>query len=251
MADDAPTTDEVAVLVPAAGRGTRLGGVRKQFRRLGDAPVLVQTLRAFDRHPDVQHLVVAAPPGEARATGDELHDAGLRKLTAVVPGGSSRQASVAHALRAVPSSVAVVLVHDAVRPFLAPGRIAAVVAAVRAQGAAALAVPVADTLRAADADGRFGATVPREGLYRMQTPQGFRRAWLEAAHATADGPPRHRRRGPRASLRPRRSPRPRRPAQRQAYHLRRLGAGPTPLAHLARPPRLRSTVLAHVPSVPP
>ncbi len=189
MADDAPTTDEVAVLVPAAGRGTRLGGVRKQFRRLGDAPVLVQTLRAFDRHPDVQHLVVAAPPGEARATGDELHDAGLRKLTAVVPGGSSRQASVAHALRAVPSSVAVVLVHDAVRPFLAPGRIAAVVAAVRAQGAAALAVPVADTLRAADADGRFGATVPREGLYRMQTPQGFRRAWLEAAHATADGPP--------------------------------------------------------------
>jgi len=88
------------------------------------------------------------------------------------------------ALRAVPSSVEVVLVHDAVRPFIAAEAITEVVDAVRAHGAAALAVPVADTLRSGTND-TFGETVPRADLYRMQTPQGFRRALFEAAHRQA------------------------------------------------------------------
>jgi 2-C-methyl-D-erythritol 4-phosphate cytidylyltransferase len=180
--------DEVAVLVPAAGRGSRLGGRRKQFRPLGDQPVLVQTLLAFERHPGVGHLVVAAPNEEVREVSDRLQAEGLGKLTAVVGGGDSRQASVRKALRAVPAPVEVVLVHDAVRPFLPAGRITAVVEAVRAEGAAALALPVADTLRRA-ADDAFGETVSRDGLYRMQTPQGFRRAWLEAAHRRAKAAP--------------------------------------------------------------
>ncbi|WP_022834437.1 2-C-methyl-D-erythritol 4-phosphate cytidylyltransferase [Salisaeta longa] len=180
-ASDTAQAHEVAVLVPAAGRGTRLGGPRKQFRMLGDAPLLVQTLRAFDRHPAVGHLIVAVPSTDVQATTDRLQEAALHKLSAVVSGGASRQASVAHALRAVPSPVEVVLVHDAVRPFIRPNYIEAVIEASRTHGAAALAVPVADTLRRG-ADGTFQDTVPRDGLYRMQTPQGFRRAWLERAH---------------------------------------------------------------------
>lgn len=174
----------VAVLVPAAGRGMRLGGARKQFRQLGDAPLLVQTLRVFEAHPDVDHLVVAGPPGEAAALEATLRAAGLEKLAGVVRGGATRQASVAAALAAAPPEVGVVLVHDAVRPFVRAGHIAAVVAAVREQGAAALAVPMTDTVRRAD-NGRFGPTVPRAGLFRMQTPQGFRRDLLAHAHAEA------------------------------------------------------------------
>lgn len=182
---DAGPPNEVAVLVPAAGEGSRLGGPRKQFRTLGDRPLLVQSLLVFERHPAVGHLVVAVPEPHVQEVSDRLQSEGLSKLGAVVSGGDSRQASVRHALRAVPAPVEVVLVHDAVRPFVRRQEITTVVQATREHGAAAPALPVADTLRHAT-DGAFGETVPRDGLYRMQTPQGFRRSWLEEAHRAAD-----------------------------------------------------------------
>lgn len=175
---------EVAVLVPAAGRGTRLGGRRKQFRTLGGKPLLVQTLQAFERHPSVTHLIVAAPHDDVDAVSDRLRAEGITKLSAVVSGGDSRRASVRHALRAVPRAINVVLVHDAVRPFIPATAIQAVITAVRKQGAGALAIPVADTLRRG-ASGTFGDTVPRDDLFRMQTPQGFRHDWLADAHRAA------------------------------------------------------------------
>lgn len=188
---DAADANEVAVLVPAAGEGRRLGGPRKQFRTLGDRPLLVQVLLVFERHPGVGHLVVAVPENHVQEVSDRLQAEGLSKLTAVVSGGDSRQSSVRHALRAVPAPVEVVLVHDAVRPFVTAGEVRKVIRSVRTHGAASLAMPVADTLRNAS-DDVFGETVPRRGLYRMQTPQGFRRAWLEDAHRAAvetDGQP--------------------------------------------------------------
>ena len=180
---DAPEGD-VAVLVPAAGSGTRLGGQRKQYRLLGDAPLLVQTLRAFDRHPHIACMIVAVPEIDAASMQRALDEEKWRAPLRVVAGGASRQDSVAAALHAAPESVAMVLVHDAVRPFLSPDSIAEVIHAVRMQGAAALAVPLADTLRAG-ADGQFAETRPRDGLFRMQTPQGCRRDWFEAAHEKA------------------------------------------------------------------
>ncbi len=186
MADMSETGDlnEVAVLVPAAGEGRRLGGERKQFRTLGDRPLLVQVLLVFERHPGVDHLVVAAPEHHVGEVSDRLQAEGLSKLTAVVSGGDSRQSSVRHALRAVPTPVGLVLVHDAVRPFVQARDVQKVIDATRTHGAASLALPVADTLRTAEVE-VFGETVPRRGLYRMQTPQGFRRAWLEEAHREA------------------------------------------------------------------
>ena len=174
----------VAVLIPAAGQGKRMGGRRKQFRQLGGKPLLVQTALVFERHPAVDHILVAAPAEAVRPLAAELDAWGVQKLAGVMPGGKTRQASVAAALRAVPDEVGVVLVHDAVRPFVRRAEITRVIARVRAEGAAALAIPVADTLRRG-ADHVFGETVPREGLYRMQTPQGFRRDWFEAAHTFA------------------------------------------------------------------
>jgi 2-C-methyl-D-erythritol 4-phosphate cytidylyltransferase len=180
------------------------GDTRKQYRELGGETLLVRTLNALEQCESVGHLIVAVPGRDLPSVTDRLQAAQLRKLTAVVEGGRTRQDSVRNALRAVPKPVRVVLVHDGVRPFIPSDRVDEVVKAVRATGAASLAVPVADTLRrghteeadarppnesSADAlsDGamRFGETVDRDSLFRMQTPQGFRRDWLEKAHRVA------------------------------------------------------------------
>ena len=184
MEEAGATTPEgrAAVVIPAAGSGSRMGGAPKQLRLLGDAPVLVQTLRAFARHPSIEALVVAAAPDHRAAVSAML--AAYDVEAVVVAGGTTRQASVGAGLNAVREGVDLVLVHDAVRPFIAADRIAAIVAAAHTAGAAALAVPVADTLRRAE-DGSFGETVERSGLWRMQTPQAARLGWLRAAHAAA------------------------------------------------------------------
>lgn len=180
----------VTVLVPAAGRGARMGGLRKQYRNLGGVPLLAQTLRVFEKHPRVDYIVVAAPEGDTEWVASDLHTRGFRKIHAVIPGGDSRQTSVTAALEAAPSAGSVssdmdiVLVHDAVRPFVPPECIDAVISAALKEGAASLALPVADTLRAVYR-GVFAETVDRERLCRMQTPQAFRRDWLIEAHGTA------------------------------------------------------------------
>ncbi len=168
------------VVVPAAGKGLRMGGERKQFRTLDGKPLLYWSVSPFDRHRDVDAIVIAAPEGEVDFVGRLMATQGIRKLAAVVPGGSSRQHSVQAALAAVPADMDVVLVHDAVRPFIDAQHISAVIETIGLKGAAALAIPVVDTLRTA-LDMQFGSTIPRDRLYRMQTPQGAKRAWMEKA----------------------------------------------------------------------
>lgn len=174
---------DVAVIVPAAGQGTRMGGeTPKQYLDLGGAPVLVQTLRALAAHPHVGAAVLAVSPGAVAEANAVLRAAPLGLPVYAVPGGASRRASVEAALAALPPEAAVVLIHDAVRPFVPLRLLDDVIAAARTFGAAVPAVPVADTLRRAD--GRtFGATVDRDGLYAVQTPQGFQRDLLERAYA--------------------------------------------------------------------
>ena len=168
----------VAVLIPAAGQGTRLGGNRKQFRRLGGEPLLVQTLRVFERHSEIDYLLVAAPAEATEALETELLRVGLSKLLAVVAGGATRQASVRAVLAAVPADVDVVLVHDAVRPFVAAGHLSAVIKAVRTVGAAALALPVVDTMRYGveacfgDRGARAGPTSSSIRLTTLSLPSG-------------------------------------------------------------------------------
>ncbi|MDX1530398.1 MAG: 2-C-methyl-D-erythritol 4-phosphate cytidylyltransferase [Rhodothermales bacterium] len=179
-------TGETVAVVPAAGGGRRMGGAPgeppKQLRRLGDAPVVVQSLRALARHAAVSALVVVGPAGDTADLEAALRRHPLGKPVRVVEGGPTRQASVGRGLAALPASADIVLVHDAVRPFLPYDALERVIGAVREHGAAALAIPVADTVRRADG-GAFGETVPREGLWRMQTPQAFRADLLREAHA--------------------------------------------------------------------
>jgi 2-C-methyl-D-erythritol 4-phosphate cytidylyltransferase len=178
---------DVAVLVAAAGSGVRLGpGAPKALRLLGGEPLLVHAIRRVAAAPSVRSIVVAAP-----ADGVET----VRRLLApvapitVVPGGAERQDSVAAALAAVPGDVDIVLVHDAARALAPPELVEAVAAAVRAGRPAVIPVlPVVDTVKEVGSDGLVLGTVDRSTLRVVQTPQGFRRAVLAAAHAGAADP---------------------------------------------------------------
>ncbi|MEV6519406.1 2-C-methyl-D-erythritol 4-phosphate cytidylyltransferase [Micromonospora chalcea] len=175
---------DVAVLVPAAGAGVRLGpGAPKALRPLAGEPLLVHAVRRVAAAPSVHTIVVAAPATDVEAVRAML--APVAPVT-VVPGGAERQESVAAALAAVPAGPEIVLVHDAARALTPPDLVESVAAAVRDGRDAVIPVlPVVDTIKEVDAAERVLGTVDRSALRAVQTPQGFRRSVLAAAHRCA------------------------------------------------------------------
>lgn len=171
-------------LILAAGRGERLGSaVAKQFLALRGVPVLRRAVEAFLAHPRIASVRVV---GEAEGCAAALAGLGLAPA---IPGAGTRQASARAGLEALASGAPpdAVLIHDAARPIV-PARVVDAVLDALAAGAdgAIPAVPVTDTLKRG-ADGLVGATVPRDGLFRVQTPQGFRFGPILAAHRAAAG----------------------------------------------------------------
>ncbi len=167
-----------------AGAGTRLGAdLPKALVPLAGRPLFAWSLEAFERCAEVDTLVVVGP---VRSLRDLLSASGLssRKVAAWVEGGAERQHSVARGLAAMPPECDLVAVHDSARALVTPSLIARCVAEARAHGAAIAAVPVADTLKQVEG-ATIRATVARAGLWAAQTPQVFRREWLERAHSVA------------------------------------------------------------------
>ncbi|SDG93423.1 bifunctional 2-C-methyl-D-erythritol 4-phosphate cytidylyltransferase/2-C-methyl-D-erythritol 2,4-cyclodiphosphate synthase [Roseospirillum parvum] len=177
-----------AVLVVAAGRGQRFGGgLPKQYRDLGGRPVLGHSLATFAAHPEVR-LVRAVIHPDDRPLYD--HASADLPLLEPVPGGASRQESVRlglESLAGLDPAPDVVLIHDGARPLVDPGLVSRVIAALTEHDGAIPALPMADTVKRADGDGFCLETVPREALWRAQTPQGFRFAPILAAHRAAAG----------------------------------------------------------------
>ncbi|MBT8228064.1 MAG: 2-C-methyl-D-erythritol 4-phosphate cytidylyltransferase [Dactylosporangium sp.] len=181
---------DVAVLVPAAGMGSRLGpGAPKALRLLDGQPLLVHATRRVVAAESVGCVVVAAPPDEVAEVRQLLAPviaAHPRASVLVVAGAATRQASVAAALAVVPVEFDIVLVHDAARALTPSAVVDRVAGAVRRGADAVVPVlPVVDTVKAVDGDGRVTGTLDRAGLRSVQTPQGFRRDTLVAAHAAA------------------------------------------------------------------
>jgi 2-C-methyl-D-erythritol 4-phosphate cytidylyltransferase len=182
------------VIVPAAGRGERLGpGAPKALRTLGGVPMLVHAVRALASARAVDLVMVAAPEDGVADVRALLAEHGLvdpapgRAGAVVVAGGDSRQDSVARALHALPDDIDVVLVHDAARPLVPVSLVDEVAAAVRGGADAVVpGLPVADTIKSVDAADVVSATLDRSALRAIQTPQGFRRSTLSQAHAAAD-----------------------------------------------------------------
>ena len=177
---------DVAVLVPAAGAGLRLGpGGPKALRLLAGEALLVHAIRRVAAASSVRMIVVAAPAAEVEAVRELL--ASVAPVT-VVAGGAERQESVSLALAVVPAEIEVVLVHDAARALTPPQLIESVAAAVRQGHPAVIPVlPVVDTIKEVGPGEVVLGTVDRSALRSVQTPQGFRHDVLAAVHASAVG----------------------------------------------------------------
>jgi 2-C-methyl-D-erythritol 4-phosphate cytidylyltransferase len=189
---------KVIVIIPAAGLGTRMSAAgnkskTKQFFELQGTPILIHTLRKFANHNQVDEIVVALRKNETAGFLKQVEHEGFKKPVRVVEGGEHRQDSVANALAALDAAPDdIVLVHDAVRPFVDEETITGVIEAVKKYGSAIAGVPAVDTVKQVDrtSDGAVVlATVPRERMVMAQTPQGFRFELLKKAfdEVKADG----------------------------------------------------------------
>jgi 2-C-methyl-D-erythritol 4-phosphate cytidylyltransferase len=197
---------KVVVIIPAAGLGTRMASpgsgkgkrpaASKQFTELDGTPILIHTLRKFAAVPAVSEIHIALRKNEIsgfRTRLEKEEENVLQKKVNLVEGGEHRQQSVANALAGVAAaSEDIVLVHDAVRPFVTSAIIEDVVRAAQKYGAAIAGFPAVDTVKQVErtAEGAvITSTIPRERVVMAQTPQGFRYGVIKKAfdEATADG----------------------------------------------------------------
>jgi len=182
---------KVVAIVPAAGLGVRMGTEqRKPLLELEGVPILIWTLRKLSTCARIQKLLVAVRKEDWGVVEAWLRQESFANRAELVEGGDYRQDSVANCLARVPADTDVVLVHDAVRPFVAASHIEQVIDAAEEKGAAILALPVTDAVKQIEPEaGRrthIAATLPRERIVLAQTPQGFRYEVLKEAFARAD-----------------------------------------------------------------
>lgn len=197
---------KVVAIIPAAGLGTRMSpaseskgkkpAASKQFFELGGTPILIHTLRKFAASPEIAEIYVALRASEIAGFRSRLEKEAIeltRKKIEFVTGGEHRQQSVANAMTKVTAAPDdIVLVHDAVRPFVTSEIIHEVIEAAKKHGAAIAGMPAMDTVKQVERTSEgavISATVPRERVVMAQTPQGFRFSVLQKAfdEATADG----------------------------------------------------------------
>ncbi len=172
----------LTAIIVAGGSSQRMG-FDKTFALLGGLPVVAHSIAAFAEAECVGAIVVVAR-ADAIARLQALTSArSFRKEVAVVSGGAQRQDSVEQGLAKLPPETTFVAVHDAARPLITPEELTRVFETAREHGAAVLAAPVTDTLKRADSNGFVSASLEREGVYAMQTPQIFARQLLLEAYA--------------------------------------------------------------------
>lgn len=176
--------ERITAIVPAGGRGQRMGGERpKQYLPLGGRPILWHALAHLEASPLVTDIVLVVRGADLDYCRRQLSErGGFAKIAALVPGGAERSASVYRGLQETRADM--VLVHDAVRPFISEGLLERVVAATRAHGAALPALPVVETIKEVMGE-RVVSTPRRARLWQAQTPQGFDRALLLRAYRAA------------------------------------------------------------------
>lgn len=162
------------------------GALPKQFLALGGEPLVVHSLRVLQASPAVDEIVLAVPQADLDYCLNDLAVRfGFSKIRKVVAGGKERQDSVRHALEHVSEETEIVVVHDAVRPFVTEGMLTEVVEAARRVGGAIVALPMRDTVKQVGINHHIERTVDRQPLWLAQTPQAFRREQLLAAHYKA------------------------------------------------------------------
>jgi 2-C-methyl-D-erythritol 4-phosphate cytidylyltransferase len=178
---------DVGVVIVAGGTGSRAAGSTgelKQFRWVGDKPMLLHAVAAFQRRADVALVVCVLPRSHAADPPPWLFQCDLDRLL-VSTGGSDRGESVWNGLEDLPDELTVAVIHDAARPLVTDATIDRVIAEARRGHGAVAALPVVDTLKEVDAEGRIVRTIERDGLWRAQTPQAFPLRVIEHAYVEA------------------------------------------------------------------
>src|SRR5271163_1656859 len=184
---------KIVAIVPAAGLGTRMGGdFPKQFLELDGMPLILFTLRRLAACPAITEFLIATRADDVVFLEDKVAKAGLGRPARVVHGGGTRQQSVANALAQVDPATEIVLVHDAVRPFVTTAQVERVITEARARGAAILGIPAIDTVKEVkratlpEDVALIASTIPRERIVLAQTPQAFCYALLRDAFRKAE-----------------------------------------------------------------
>lgn len=182
MAANTPTS---AILV-CAGNASRMGGINKILMPLGDSNVVGHSMLAFEQCPDIIEIIVVTKEEYFPSVREAAETLGIKKLTHVTAGGSTRQQSVMQGLRLVSKDSQYIAIHDGARPLVRPEHIAKVIRDASVFGGATLGVPVKDTIKVVD-DGLITDTPHRPSLWITQTPQVFRkRLYFEAVDFAAE-----------------------------------------------------------------
>jgi len=179
----------VLAIIPAAGMGVRMGGgTPKQFLSLEGVPIFIHTLRKFVTSHVIDEIYLALRPEDMERARRDIDREHFAKSVRLVAGGATRQETVSNALAEAPATTEIVVVHDAVRPFIELEMIQSVVEAARKDGAAILGIPSVDTVKQVERQRVLG-TLPRERIVLAQTPQAFRYDMIREAlaRATVDG----------------------------------------------------------------
>ena len=176
---------DVGVVIVAAGQGSRTGTSElKQFRWIAGKPMLLHSIHAFERRPDVAQIVAVLPRSHAGDPPPWIFQSDLERLLVGV-GGAERGDSVWSGIEDLEEECRIVVVHDAARPLVTDDTIDRVIAAARQGVSAVAALPVTDTLKEVDDQQRVVRTVDRERYWRVQTPQAFPRDVIEEAYRAA------------------------------------------------------------------
>ena len=178
-----------AVIIPAAGNGTRMGlGHPKQYHLLAGVPILIHTIRAFVATPSIQRIVVTVPPDLIADSRRLLVQYNLADHAITIAGGGKRrQDSVLAGLNCLSDDIDIVLVHDGARPLITPELIQRCLEAAWRHGAAIVAIPVKDTLKKSRPDQTIACTIDRRDLWQAQTPQAARLTLLKQAYVELEG----------------------------------------------------------------
>ena len=178
---------KVAVIIAAAGKGTRIGGpVPKQYLKIGGEPVILRTVKAFQKIEEIDYIFIVTNEQYVEHCMKIASDNGISKVDAVVKGGMQRQDSVYNALQELNRKrpgIAYVLIHDGARPFVSGDVIRNVIRATADKDAAVACVAMKNSVR--EIDGESSRSVDRSHFFSVQTPQGFRKSILIEAYDKA------------------------------------------------------------------
>jgi 2-C-methyl-D-erythritol 4-phosphate cytidylyltransferase len=177
----------VVALIPAAGRGIRMGGKRsKASLPLGGIPLLRHTLQKFERCPQVDEVLPLVPPQEVSFWTDEIGcSSKLKKVQRILAGGAERQDSVFLGLKAIAGNADWVIIHDGARPFVPPELIERVLSETLRWKAVVAALPAWETIKDVSPEMQIRSTQDRSSLWLVQTPQAFEYGLIAHAHEKA------------------------------------------------------------------